>query len=55
VSAQQVAAVQAGPAPAASGPAEAEIRTIAAIPFQAVGQQSLNPLPPRTRGWEWSR
>ncbi|GJE42085.1 hypothetical protein [Methylobacterium soli] len=54
-SAQQVAAVQAGPAPAASGPAEAEIRTIAAIPFQAVGQQSLNPLPPRTRGWEWSR
>ena len=55
VATAQVAAVQASPAPAEPRPQEAEIRPIAAIPFQAVGQQSLNPLPPKTRGWEWSR
>ncbi|KAB1071624.1 hypothetical protein [Methylobacterium planeticum] len=53
--ATQAASAQPAPAPAATRPPETEVRTIAAIPFEAVGQQSLNPLPPKTRGWEWSR
>ncbi|WP_336487756.1 hypothetical protein [Methylobacterium nigriterrae] len=46
----------AAPAMAEARPPEAEVRTIAAaIPFETVGKQSLNPLPPRSRGWEWVR